>query len=126
MDRLDNSFPRRGLSGIRDAGLEEVTLAGLVIDVKTFGDQQGEPTVGEDRVIGANPIGGNAFGCRAYSGHRRQGDAVGQVNLTDGCRPEKGFMPRTLLERHGVNHLRCRVVLGWNGSLAPCVGRHSK
>ncbi len=76
VDALDNSFPLRGLSGIRDAGLEEVTLAGLVIDVETFGDQQTEPTVGENPVIGADPIGGNARGRRAHSGHRCQGDAI--------------------------------------------------
>ncbi len=70
MNAVDDRLPRRGMDGVGDTGLEEVSLAGLVIDVETFGDQQTESALGEPLVIAADPIGRHTLGCRADSRHR--------------------------------------------------------
>ena len=107
MDAVDDPAPGLGVSRVRDAGLEEVALAGLLVDIGAFGDQQGEPAVGENAVVGPYPIGGQTFGRRAYSRHRRQGDTVGELNVTDCYWAEQGFMRRANLGGRGTGQFCC-------------------
>jgi hypothetical protein len=93
MDTVHDAFPALGLGRIRDTGLKEISLAGLVIDIQTFGNQQGEPAVGEPPVVPAHLIRGPTLRCRTHPSHRRQGNTIRQLDITDRGWTKKCVVP---------------------------------
>src|SRR5262249_25717229 len=83
MDSVDAYAQTLGMRGVGNAWLEVIALAGVVVDVQAFGDQQAKTPIGEIAVVAGHSVGGQTLGGGTYPGHRCQRDTVGQRHTTD-------------------------------------------